>query len=235
MVAPLVLRRPVAPRFREKFVSDGQGEQLIKSKGRVKKHGEVFTPATMVDQMLDLVDEKLAEVDATFLEPAAGDGNFLVRILERKLAYIERTAKPADWQLESLHALASIYGVELLTDNHADAQTNMLDVFTAWQRAHGTQLSARHNLYRAAQFLIDTNIICGNFLTGQKSDGAGEVEFSWWRRTQPGCHKVRREAFTLNSLRRRAQNEQDMFDLFATGRTVYTSSLIDEVHKQVAL
>ena len=215
-------------------MSDGQREQLIKSKGRVKKHGEVFTPATMVDQMLDLVDDKLSDVDATFLEPAAGDGNFLLRILQRKLADIERTAKPADWQLESLHALASIYGVELLPDNHADAQTNMLDVFAAWQSAHGTQLSVRDNLYQAAHFLIDTNIICGNFLTGQKSDGTGEVEFSWWRRTQPGCHRVRREAFTLNSLRRRAKTEQDMFDLFATGRTVYASSLIDEVHKQVA-
>ena len=215
-------------------MSDGEVEQLIKSKGRVKKHGEVFTPARMVDEMLDLVDDKLAEVDATFLEPAAGDGNFLIRILQRKLAYIERTAKPVDWQLESLHALASIYAVELLPDNHADAQANMLDVFAAWQSAHGTQLSERHNLYRAAQFLIETNIVCGDFLTGQKSDGTGEFEFSWWRRTEPGCHKVRREAFTLNSLRRRAQTEQDMLDLFATGPTVYAPSLIDEVHKQVA-
>ena len=64
-------------------------ESLVKSRERVKSYGEVFTPRHMVDRMLDLVAFDLEEapdfVDKTFLEPAAGDGNFLVAILERKL------------------------------------------------------------------------------------------------------------------------------------------------------
>lgn len=47
----------------------------------MKAHGEVFTPRHMVERMLDLVREDLETgtdfVDRTFLEPAAGDGNFL--------------------------------------------------------------------------------------------------------------------------------------------------------------
>ena len=64
-------------------------ERAVKSRQRVKAHGEVFTPRRMVDQMLDLVREDLETgpdfVDRTFFEPAAGDGNFLVAILGRKL------------------------------------------------------------------------------------------------------------------------------------------------------
>lgn len=60
-------------------------EPLVKSRERVKAYGEVFTPRHMVDRMLDLVAEELETgegfVDRTFLEPAAGDGNFLVAIL----------------------------------------------------------------------------------------------------------------------------------------------------------
>ena len=53
----------------------------MKSRHRVKNYGEVFTPRHMVKRMLDLVREELETghdfVDKTFLEPAAGHGNFL--------------------------------------------------------------------------------------------------------------------------------------------------------------
>jgi type I restriction-modification system DNA methylase subunit len=105
-------------------------EQLVKSRIRVKAYGEVFTPRNMVDKMLDLVREELETgpgfVDKTFLEPAAGDGNFLVAILQRKLRAIEQRLEPALWPRESLFALASIYGIELLEDNHADAKLAMM-------------------------------------------------------------------------------------------------------------
>lgn len=68
-------------------------ELVVKSRDRVKAYGEVFTPRHMVERMLDLVGEELESgpefVDKTFLEPAAGHGNFLVAILGRKLHAIE--------------------------------------------------------------------------------------------------------------------------------------------------
>lgn len=56
-------------------------EKLIKSKERVQKHGEVFTPSWMVQKMLDTegVKEACENLIAIILESAAGDGNFLVR------------------------------------------------------------------------------------------------------------------------------------------------------------
>lgn len=58
---------------------------MLKSKQRVADHGEVFTPAWMVEAMLDLVKDEKERVDSRFLEPACGSGNFLVQILRRKL------------------------------------------------------------------------------------------------------------------------------------------------------
>lgn len=115
-------------------------ELMVKSRHRVKAYGEVFTPRHMVDSMLDLVREELETgpdfVDKTFLEPAAGDGNFLVAILHRKLRAIEKCYDSKSWPDESLFALASIYGIELLEDNHEDAKAAMLTEFVRFHAEH---------------------------------------------------------------------------------------------------
>ena len=105
-------------RFQEEVLE----EKLIKSKHRVQKHGEVFTPAWMVQKMLDTpgVKEACENVSATFLEPAAGDGNFLLAILERKLQAVIDQYDERNWKTKSLIALSSIYGIEFLEDNLED-------------------------------------------------------------------------------------------------------------------
>lgn len=41
---------------------------VVKSKQRVADHGEVFTPAWMVEAMLDLVKEETERIDSRFLD-----------------------------------------------------------------------------------------------------------------------------------------------------------------------
>ncbi len=72
--------------------------EMIKSKQRVADHGEVFTPAWLVDAMLDLVKSETERIDSRFLEPACGSGNFLVRILQRKLAAVELKFGKSDFE-----------------------------------------------------------------------------------------------------------------------------------------
>lgn len=62
---------------------------LVKSKQRVADHGEVFTPPWVVEANLDLVKDETERIDSR-LEPACGSGNFLVPVLQRKLAAVER-------------------------------------------------------------------------------------------------------------------------------------------------
>lgn len=210
-------------------MSNSDAEPLsVKSRHRVKTYGEVFTPRSMVDQMLNLVSDNLERgegfVDKTFLEPAAGDGNFLVAILQRKLAAIEERFDSSVWSRESLFALASIYAIELLEDNHRDAQAALVNEFVTFHESHGTRCSPRTDLYRAAVFLVKTNILRGNTLTGKTPDG-DEIEFSWWTRQSYDPSLVRREPFTFNSLR-----EDGAFDF-----TVYASyepCPVHHVHKK---
>lgn len=200
-------------------------ESLVKSRDRVKAYGEVFTPRHMVEQMIDVVAEDVESIDKTVLEPAAGDGNFLVAILERKLRTVGSTIEPGLHAQESLFALASIYGVELLEDNHADAKAAMLETFLDFHRRLGTPCRTNTHLYRAAAFLIDANIVRGNTLTGL--DPAGEeFQLSWWNRSDETPGYVLREPFTLSSLR-----EEGLFD-FAVYES-YAPCAVDKVYLEV--
>ena len=71
---------------------------LVKSKQRVADHGEVFTPSWMVEAMLDLVKDETERIDARFLEPACGSGNFIVQILRRKLVAVKRKYGKSDFE-----------------------------------------------------------------------------------------------------------------------------------------
>src|SRR5215218_7049264 len=107
---------------------------LIKSRQRVADHGEVFTPAWLVEKMLDLVKDETGRIDARFLEPACGSGNFLVPVLRRKLAVVQARYGRSDFERrhQALLALMCIYGIELLADNVAECRQNLLDVFSAY-------------------------------------------------------------------------------------------------------
>jgi hypothetical protein len=91
-------------------------ESLTKSKDRVKKLGEVFTPAALVSEMLDKLPADCWLPHKTFLEPSCGNGNFLVAILERKL----------DMGHPPLQALATIYGVDIMEDNIVESRKRLL-------------------------------------------------------------------------------------------------------------
>lgn len=66
---------------------------LIKSKKRVQKFGEVFTPIWVVNETLDNLEKEspgiFKDVSKTFLEPSCGTGNFVVEIYRRKLNVVK--------------------------------------------------------------------------------------------------------------------------------------------------
>ncbi len=166
-------------------------EKIIKSKHRVQKHGEVFTPKKIVNMMLDQpgIKEACEDIDATFLEPSAGEGAFLIQILERKLKMVKERYNNSFAQYEnySLFALATLYGVELLEDNAQRCVMNMYKVFNDfyWQVAEQYGKSTRDKIFHAAQFIISMNIVQGNFLTQEQADGQ-PIIFSEWRRIKTG-------------------------------------------------
>ena len=149
---------------------------LVKSKKRVADHGEVFTPAWMVEAMLDLVKEETERIDSRFLEPACGSGNFIVQILKRKLAAVEVKFGKSDFERQhyALLGLMCIYGIELLADNIAECRANVLDVFAEYLNIDETA-----DLYRAATHVLSENLVHGDALTMRGIDGQ-PIHFAEW-------------------------------------------------------
>ena len=141
--------------------NEAKPEQLVKSKKRVADHGEVFTPDWMVEDMLDLVKDETERIESRFLEPACGDGNFLVPILKRKLAVVLKRYGKSEFEKShfALYALMSIYGVEILEDNVQDCRENILKVF-----AQTLKISPSDDLYQAALRVLSANIVHGDAL-----------------------------------------------------------------------
>jgi hypothetical protein len=167
---------------------------LVKSKQRVVDHGEVFTPPWMVEAMLDLVKAESERIDARFLEPACGSGNFIGRILRRKLAAVELKYGKSDFERRhyALLALMCIYGIELLPDNVAECRENAMEIFVEY-----TQANEGDDLHLAAMHVLKANILHGDALTMKSSNGQ-PIAFAEWGYLGKG--KYQRRDFRLDVL-----------------------------------
>lgn len=124
----------------------------IKSKRRVKEFAEVFTAEREVKAMCDLVPQEVWEnITSTFLEPACGNGNFLVEIYARKLARCKD-------EKDGLKALASIVGIDIQQDNVDESRLRLKSMFLdKFPNANS------FCLYMLATILCN-NIICADSL-----------------------------------------------------------------------
>lgn len=96
----------------------------MKTKQRVRDYWEVYTPEWVVYKMLCLVNDK--EIDTTYLEPACWNGNFLVKILERKLELYNKLDNPNFWDIITI--VGSIYWVDILADNVSESIDRMFEL-----------------------------------------------------------------------------------------------------------
>lgn len=164
----------------------------VKSKQRVADHGEVNTGEREVNAMLDLVKQETERVDSRFLEPACGDGNFVAEILRRKLEAAKRRATPPkkkrplplEFEKQSVIAVASIYGVDILSDNVQACRKRLYDIWnTAYEAICKKEVS--EDCRSAVRFILSRNIVCGNALSMKTVDESGHdtdepIVFSEW-------------------------------------------------------
>lgn len=126
--------------------------------------------------MLDLVKDESERIDSRFLEPACGSGNFLVRVLQRKFAAVERKFGQSDFEKRhyALLALMCIYGIELLADNIAECRANLLDILADYLETEESD-----DLYRAASGVLSQNLVHGDALSMLDSGGQ-PITFAEW-------------------------------------------------------
>ena len=146
----------------------------VKSKQRVAERGEVFTAEREVNAMLDLVKQETQRIDSRFLEPACGDGNFLVEILRRKLAVVKANYKknPADYEKYSVIAVTSIYGVDIMQDNVLDCRERLYKIWNKEYTAN-CKNEANDECRDSVKYILERNILCGNALSLLQVDENG--------------------------------------------------------------
>ena len=186
-------------------------EKQIKSRERVADHGEVFTNEREVNAMLDLVKDETERIESRFLEPACGDGNFLIEILRRKLAVVKRqySRSRSDYEKYSILALSSIYGVDIMEDNTAECRKRL---FNEWNQAYSKQCGSEANdeCREAARYILEHNILCGDALTMLRNDGK-PIIFAQWDLVSG--NKMKRRDYRLDQMMRGTE-EQTFMEMF---------------------
>jgi len=152
----------------------------VKSKARVAKHGEVFTNPREVNAMLDLVADQITRIDATFLEPACGSGNFLVEILRRRMVVLNQKygKSPTEYPAKAVQAVCGLYGIELLPDNTAECRARLLATFNA-DYLPAMQADDYPRVCDTVRRVLTKNIVCGNALTYQTENGLPITFIQW--------------------------------------------------------
>jgi len=184
-------------------------QDLIKSRQRMADHGEVFTPRWLVEAMLDLTIES-DRIEARVLESACGDGNFLVRVLQRKLAVVELKSRKSsqDKKRLALLAIMSLYGIELLRDNIVECRKRLLSIFADYLK-----LKPLDEYYRAATRVLSLNLIHGDALKMRTNDGR-PIVFAEWEYSGKG--EFRRRDFRFDLLAQASAEEREALALVKT-------------------
>lgn len=161
--------------------SDMNDTKQVKTKKRVTDHGEVFTSEREVNAMLDLVKQETERIDSRFLEPACGNGNFLAEVLKRKLSVVENRYRSSqlEWERNSLIAISSIYGVDILEDNTLECQERLFAIFSKiYVDSFG--INAKIELLKSIKFILKRNILWGDALDFTNPVTKKPIVFSEW-------------------------------------------------------
>ena len=121
-----------------------KNDGITRSKERITKNGEVFTPRSLVEKMMDKIpEEKWKDPNSVWLEPTFGSGNMLICMLERRIAS----------GVEPIQAVKTLYGVELMQDNVDLCKDRIREVL----RANKVKIDKKVN------DIIDHNFVCSDF------------------------------------------------------------------------
>jgi hypothetical protein len=204
-------------------------ETQVKTKSRVADYGEVYTAPREVNAMLDLVKQETERIESRFLEPACGNGNFLIEVLTRKLAKIAgRYGKSRcgssrlEYERYAVSAVASLYGIDILEDNVLECRSRLYNYFAAQYIDH-FGLFPNDDLPSTVKYILNRNIVWGDALTlqsvGGASNGIGRpIVFSEWALLMDGM--VKRRDFSFSELL--YQSENNSMPLFSdSGEDVF--------------
>lgn len=106
---------------------------------------EFFTNYVLVKKMCDKIsEEKWSDINANFLEPSMGNGQFVVYIIYNKIMH------GSTWY----EALQHTWGIDILEDNVREAHQRVHNLFKQMCIEYDKEM---------AQQIMDHNLVCHNF------------------------------------------------------------------------
>lgn len=113
-----------------------------RSRERVKGLGEVFTPESYVEDMLDLLckDKRgfWSDEDISFFEPSCGHGNIVIAILKRRLEALHKKSLSSGTKEAPLFAVANaintLWAIDIDSKNIEQCRTRVFTVVVDFLR-----------------------------------------------------------------------------------------------------
>lgn len=87
---------------------------------RRKQTAEIFTPESLISDILQHLPVEVWEEGKTYCDPACGDGNMLVMVLQTKL----------DLGHDPTEALNTVYGCDIMRDDCRVCRSRLLEVIS---------------------------------------------------------------------------------------------------------
>tara|TARA_A100001015_G_scaffold317573_1_gene434936 strand:+ start:1752 stop:2315 length:564 start_codon:yes stop_codon:yes gene_type:complete len=172
---------------------------MIKSKKRIADFGEVFTSEREVQEMLNLVDNETHRIESRFLEPACGNGNFLIEVLKTKLQVVKSIyhKNQLDFEKYAFLSVASLYGIDILEDNVHECRIRLAKyVDETYNSIFRDKTNPRFQ--KAVTFVLSKNILVGDALTLNTPDNSEALLFSEWSFSKES--KVKRIEYSLSNI-----------------------------------
>jgi type I restriction-modification system DNA methylase subunit len=102
--------------IKEKCIKESLEYFRVKHPERERLLGEVFTPSSLVLEILEDLPSFSWDLDKKFLDPTCGNGQFLAAVLIIKIS------------LGHQNALSTIYGVDIMQDNVDECRQRLIDI-----------------------------------------------------------------------------------------------------------
>tara|TARA_Y100001960_G_scaffold110042_1_gene117939 strand:- start:18201 stop:18803 length:603 start_codon:yes stop_codon:yes gene_type:complete len=161
-------------------------ESQIKSKKRVKELAEVYTNEREVNAMLDLIpiNNPKEQLDYTYLEPACGNGNFLIKILERKLNSIEKQKNYKNnlkyFELLILKSISTIYAIDICKENIEESKERLFNGLKSFFDLRRNTEDMSEDFIKSINYILNKNIVVGNSIDDNNNIIFSEFVFKYY-------------------------------------------------------